>query len=90
MTEQFIRSIAERYGLDVLKRITTGSSTRHFATFELSGIRVRDAWPAIHDAASNDQLKGGFVYMRASDIDFRPYVGIESVWCDCPESTVSA
>ncbi len=82
LTEQRIREVADKFGLTVLKRVTTGNERAGFATFELSGSRVFDAWRVIHNAASGDQLKGGFVYLRSSDADFTPYIGIESIYFD--------
>lgn len=84
MTEQLCRDVAEAFGLKVLKRITTGNPSRHFATFELSGPLepVRRAWERVYALASADEIRGRFVYMRSSDIDWQPYIGIESVWCD--------
>ncbi len=81
MTESWIREFAERNGLEVHKRITTGSERAHFATFELTG-PVQAAWSELYDKASPEQVKGGFVYLRSSDVDFKTYIGIESVWCE--------
>jgi hypothetical protein len=46
MTEHFLRDLAARHGLEVLKRVTTGTERAGFATFELSGPAdaVRAAW----------------------------------------------
>lgn len=84
LTESAIMSIAEKHGCAVLKRVTTGNDKAHFATFELSGPleAINSAWAEVHDTASTDQLRGGFVYLRASDADFTPYIGIESIWCE--------
>jgi hypothetical protein len=79
MTEQFIRDVAERFGLEVLKRITTGNDKSHFATFELTGLRVRDAWPVIKDASERGIA---FDYIRTSDAEDTLYIGCESVWCE--------
>jgi hypothetical protein len=87
MTEQFIRDVAKRFSLDVLKRITTGHEGKHFATFELTGARVVDAWAAILREASTAQLKGGFVYLGTSDADGELYIGIESIWCEAAGNT---
>jgi len=43
MSESEIRTTAQAHGLEVLKRITTGSEKRHFATFELSGDPAKGA-----------------------------------------------
>lgn len=81
MTEKFLLDLAERYGLNVLKRITTGEQAKHFATFELSGDRCADAWSAIKDKAARGFAK----FAAPSNPDFkdkRPYIEVQSVWCE--------
>ncbi len=80
MTEDRIREVAERYGLAVHKRITTGSATEHFATFELSGApeQIDAAWEVLKPAMRHRD----FDYTRHSDADGSRYIGLESVWCE--------
>lgn len=90
MTEKFVREVAERFGLEVLKRITTGSAYHHFATFELSGPaeRVRDAWPVI--AAKSGETLGRLGAMdsvqHVSNPEHpdhnKPYIECGSIWCE--------
>ncbi len=81
-TEKQIREVAERFGLEVYKRITTGNDHAHFATFELTGPaeRIRAARPCL-DIPKDF---GGIV--RTSNRihpDFgKPYVEVQSVWCE--------
>lgn len=79
MTEQYIRDVAEMFGLKVDKRITTGTEREGFATFELSGEpeKVLAAWP---DLSGKDGRGPAFCYVRRSDADGKNYIGIESVW----------
>jgi hypothetical protein len=82
MTETEIRAAAEVHGLTVEKRITTGTTTSGFATFELAGDpeAVRQCWAAVRPEFDGDAIRGGFAYMRISDADGRPYIGLESVY----------
>lgn len=84
MTEQFVRDLAERYGLTVLKRITTGTPLTHFATFELSGPedRIRAAWPPVYDAADRGMARVLHVENPGHKDYAKPYIEIESVWCE--------
>lgn len=85
MTEQQLRDLAARFGLTVEKRITTGNERTHFATFELSGDRVRDAWPVIKGDEHPAILR---TPSNPEYPDRRPYIEVESVWCEvgicCP------
>ena len=83
MTEQFIRAVAERFGLAVYKRVTTGSANRHFATFELTGLRCKDAWPAIQEESRGPD----FDRLTTTDVNDHPHHGelfieLTSVWCE--------
>lgn len=82
LTEPQIRAAAEAHGLAVMKRITTGTERGGFAAFELTGDReaVRRCWEAIRPEYDRDAIRGGFAYLRASDIDGAPYIGLESVY----------
>lgn len=82
LTEPQIRQAAEAHGLTVEKRITTGTDAAGFATFELSGEAeaVRQCWQAIAPEYDLDAIRGGFAYLRASDVDWKPYIGLESVY----------
>jgi hypothetical protein len=91
MTETFLRAVAERYGLAVLKRVQTGSSTRHFADFELThpdADLVRHAWEVT-------SMKGrGPAFDRLTYTDNpdhedcgKPFIECKSVWCECSEET---
>lgn len=86
MNEGWIRLLAERYGLTVAKRITTGNEAKHFATFSLSGDRCRDAWPSVQDAARAGGTHRDFYrFTTPTNPEFsdrRPYIEIESVWCE--------
>lgn len=78
MTEQIIRDLAKRFGLEVHKRITTGTTKKHFATFELTGERCPEAWKEIGGTAFRR-------FGRPTNPDYpdqRPYIELESIWCD--------
>lgn len=82
MTEQQIRELAERYGLTVFKRITTGNDKQHFATFELTGPRVRDAWPAYQAAACKGMARLTNVDSQEHPDYGKPFIDLQSVWCE--------
>lgn len=85
MTETFLRALAERFGLEVLKRITTGSERAHFATFELSGPaeRVVAAWEsAKHAARHKDFDRLTHVTNPGHPDHGKPYILADSVWCE--------
>ena len=86
MTETSIRKLAVSHDLAVYKRITTGNSKRHFATFELSGSpsNVSAAWETIRDVEDYNRLKGALpmTTMSRSDADGTPYIELDSVWCE--------
>ncbi len=77
-----IRELANRHGLGVLKRITTGGAQSHFATFELCGEMpaVRGAWPEVEAGFEMASVQHG------NNPDHpgycKPFIVIESVWCD--------
>lgn len=85
MSEQHIRAMAERFGLTVQKRITTGSEKSGFATFELSGVdhNIRAAWESLKNerrSAAFDRLE---VVSNPDHPDHgKPYIRLESVWFD--------
>jgi hypothetical protein len=84
MSEQFLRDLAERFGLDVLKRITTGPATGgHFATFELSGVRVEDAWATVR---AHGRGKDFDKLTRATNPEHAQFgllfIECSSVWCE--------
>lgn len=80
MTEQEIRALADRYGMTVDKRITTGSMTRHFATFEVSGLRANEVWACVVHSPGLHRL---CVVSNPDHPDHgKLYVQFESVWCE--------
>ncbi len=81
MTEAFLREIATRYGLEVLKRVTTGTEKAGFATFELSGHpeRVRDAYPEVK-AAGHRFTK--LTKPTNPDHEGGQYIEVDSVYVD--------
>jgi hypothetical protein len=80
MTETFIRYLAKKHKLNLLKRITTGDELRHFATFELAGDYVQEAVRELRNVADQYQQKN--IEMRRSDVTGELYIEIQSVWCD--------
>lgn len=81
MTEQEIRQLAEQYGMEVLKRITTGSERwGHFATFELSGLCANEVWAEVADRPGLHKLA---VVSNPDHPDRgKLYVEFESIWCE--------
>jgi hypothetical protein len=83
MSEQFIRAIAERYGLTVQKRITTGSELKGFATFELSGTdhNIRAAWEPLKAEGRGPAFDALTHVSNPDHPDHgKPYIRLESVW----------
>lgn len=86
MTAAKITSVAAFHGLEVLKRITTGNSKRHFATFELTGPaeRVAMAWAELEPHVRHKDFDK---LVRVSNPDHpdhgQPMIVCESVWVDC-------
>lgn len=85
MTEKFIRDMAERFGLTVLKRITTGNEKAHFATFELTGTsgRLHDAWESMkYKGRGRDFDRLTWSDNREHPDYVRSYIECSSVWCE--------
>jgi hypothetical protein len=83
MTEEYIREIAMRFGLSVLKRVTAGDNRQHFATFELSGPQqnVVDAWQPLADLKRPGCDELTTVSNPEHPDHKRLYIRLESVWC---------
>ena len=96
MTEHFIRAVAQRYGLTVLRRITTGTPTRGFATFELTGPaeKVVAAWPTISERGRDEKRSRDFDRMTMTDDHHpeagQPFIECSSVWIDDSARGVNA
>jgi hypothetical protein len=85
MTEQFIRETAERFGLEVLKRITTGTDQAGFATFELSGpeASICAAWAALKPHGKGPDFDGIRHVSNPDHPDLgKPYIECGSVYFD--------
>ena len=84
ITEEFLRDVADRHGLQVDKRITTGTDRCHFATFDLSGPaeQVRAAWSEVKPRACPDFASLTHVSNKEHPRYGEPYIECQSVWCD--------
>ena len=85
LTEQQIRDLADRHGLAVDKRITTGERrTGHFAEFVLYGPEPATA-AAYAEVRPAFYPRAGFLaYASPTNPDYpdrRPFVEFSSVWC---------
>jgi hypothetical protein len=85
MTEKFLRELAAKHGISILKTVTAGNSARHFATFELYAHRdqIRSAWPAV----ASENRGNDFDTVRHCNVAYHPnyghpYIECSSVWCD--------
>lgn len=92
MTEQQIRDLATRHGLTVEKRITTGNSAKHFATFELFKIGLIDAWQEVRRTEDPDRLRGDPPLTRILHADVKdhphygkPFIEFQCIWCEPTE-----
>ncbi len=85
MSEKRIRETAKKWGLAVLKRITTGSALAHFATFELSGRRddVLSAWKELAPLQRHKDFDSLRTVSNSEHPDYgQQYIELDGVWCE--------